>query len=437
MAMGLRSSVGIRLVIIGALGLMLLIPALMVQSLIKERQHRRNGVVHEVSKKWGRTQIVSGPIMTVPFKKYYKDKKGNLRYSTHYAHFLPDDLNIEGAMNPEVRYRGIYEVILYNSKLHLAGRFSLANLEELDIPEKNVIWKDASLSMGISDMKGIKEAIKIKWNDLEAAPNPGIKNLDVLSSGVSTRVKLDSRTKVYKFSMDLNLNGSDKLMVAPLGKETRVKLSSTWDTPSFTGEFLPETRDIKEDGFSASWKVLHLNRNYPQQWTDNEGKRNLENSAFGVKLLMPIDEYQKTMRTAKYAVMFIALAFLSFFMMEILNRKDIHPIQYLLVGFALVLFYTLLLSISEHMLFKYAYLIASAAMVALVTAYAKSVLTSTALTGIIAGILSILYGFLYIILQLQDYALLLGSMGLFVILAAVMYLTRKIDWFNVLKQTAG
>jgi len=180
---------------------------------------------------------------------------------------------------------------------------------------------------------------------------------------------------------------------------------------------------------------LHLNRNYPQRWLGNRYK--LNGSSFGVNLLLPVDEYQKTMRTAKYAIMFIGLTFLSFFMIELLNRKSLHPIQYLLIGFALLVFYTLLLSFSEYMLFKYAYLIAGAGIIFLITAYTKSVLKSNLLTAVIFGLLLILYGYLYIVMQLQDLALLMGSVGLFVILAVVMYLTRKIDWFTIMKNGNG
>jgi inner membrane protein len=192
---------------------------------------------------------------------------------------------------------------------------------------------------------------------------------------------------------------------------------------------LPEKRDVTPQNFSASWKILHLNRNYPQSWTGNAYA--VKESAFGVKLLLAIDEYQKTTRTAKYAIMFFALTFLSFFMAEVMTRRVIHPIQYVLIGLALVIFYTLLLSISEQVNFNTAYVISSAAIIALITAYTRSVQSNWRATGIIFGILTILYGFLYIILQLQDYALLLGSIGLFVILGLVMYITRKIDWFAI------
>jgi inner membrane protein len=211
-----------------------------------------------------------------------------------------------------------------------------------------------------------------------------------------------------------------------------VRLESPWDTPSFSGSFLPREREVRKDGFSASWRVLHLNRNYSQSWKGSKYK--VEPSAFGVRFLLAVDEYQKSTRAAKYAVMFIGITFLMYFMMEVLGTRAIHPIQYLLVGLALLVFYTLLLAISEHIPFGYAYLIASAAIIGQITLYSRSVLGRLSLMGIVAGVLVILYGFLYIVLQLEDYALLLGSVGIFAILALVMYLTRKVDWYNVLKE---
>jgi inner membrane protein len=220
------------------------------------------------------------------------------------------------------------------------------------------------------------------------------------------------------------------LLFSPVGEETTVQLQSEWPNPSFAGSFLPVNREVSSDGFQSEWNVLHLNRNFPQQWKG--ANKELTSAAFGVDLLLPVDEYRKTMRTAKYAIMFIALTFLTFFMIELLSGKMIHPVQYLLIGFALLIFYTLLLSISEYLVFGIAYLIASAAIILLITVYSYKVLSDGRKTAVVFGVLSLLYGYLYILFQLQDYALLLGSLGLFIVLSLVMYLTRSIDWFEVM-----
>jgi len=425
----LKNSVGLRLIIIGVLSLVLLIPALMIQGLITEREQRRDSAVFEVSYKWGRPQAIAGPILTVPYKKLIKDEKDKLAPVIEHAHFLPERLSINVELFPEVRYRGIYEVILYNSKLQLRGNFAPLDFNQFSVLAENILWKDSFLALGLGDLKGIREAVKIKFNDAEFIANPGIESKDVLEIGISVEPKLSAPNERYEFAIDLDLNGSGNISFVPVGKETEVKISSQWGNPSFGGEFLPVERQVQSNHFNAAWKVLHLNRNYPQQWLGSRHK--IMESSFGVELLLPIDEYQKTMRTAKYAIMFIALTFLAFFLTEVLNKKVIHPIQYILIGLALILFYTLLLSFSEHIKFNSAYLLSSLAIIALVTAYTKSVLSNNLATAIIAGILIVLYGFLYIILQLQDYALLLGSVGLFIILAIVMYVTRKIDWFAI------
>jgi inner membrane protein len=236
-------------------------------------------------------------------------------------------------------------------------------------------------------------------------------------------------TGVYTFAFDLDLNGSQALRFVPLGRETNVQLASTWATPSFDGAFLPDERTVTDDGFSSDWRVLHLNRNYPQQWRGTSVA--LNESAFGVTLLVPVDQYQKSMRAAKYAILVIALTFLVFFFAEIRNRERVHPFQYILVGLALCLFYTLLLAASEQVAFNLAYVVAGLATIGLVTAYTRSIFASRTLSLLTGGVLLVLYGFVFVILQLQDFALLVGSIGLFVALALTMYLSRNIDWYRL------
>ena len=307
----IRSSVGLRLIVITVLSLVLLIPAFMIERLIHERKATRKSAVWEVSEKWGGSQLLAGPILTVPLKKQYKDDKGNVTTSIQYAHFLPDELSIQGDVSPQIRRRGIYEVVLYNGKLKVSGSFPHPVINDLGISEQEIMWKDAFLSLGITDMKGIKETIKITWNDSDLTANPGIKSNDVIRSGVSTKVELNETRKSNTFSFNVDLNGSQELKFVPVGKETRVIVSSSWNAPSFQGGFLPEKREISKNGFTVEWKVLQLNRNYsPRSGLGNIMKFNTR--LFGVNLLMPVDHYQKTMRTVKYALLFIGLTFMSF-----------------------------------------------------------------------------------------------------------------------------
>ena len=258
---------------------------------------------------------------------------------------------------------------------------------------------------------------------------PGVETAEVIQSGVSAAIRLDSTRRPRPFKLVLNLNGSSRINFAPVGKVTSVKADSTWRDPSFGGAFLPTERTISEKGFSARWKVLHLNRNYPQYWKG--GGCDLSPSLFGVTLFSPVDIYQKSMRTAKYALMFIVFTFLAFFFSEIMNRLRVHPVQYLLIGLAVILFYTLLLSISEHIRFGMAYLFSATAIIGLITGYAAAILKNRPITLMVGGILTILYAYLYILLQMEDYALLMGSIGLFAVLSGVMYLTRKVDWYAI------
>lgn len=426
--LNLKHSIGARLAIIAFLSIIFLIPSFLIQELISERKNRRDSVAEEISQKWGKEQTITGPVISVPYKHYFENDD-KVEQIIRYAHFLPEDLNIKGVIATEVRYRGIYKVIVYNSNLSVSGHFPSPDLNGFNIPPGDFMLEDAFVSVGISDMTGIKDIITINWDNQEYLANPGIESNDVLESGISISPDLEAG-KEYHFNFELNLNGSSGLLFSPVGKQTNIQLSSDWPNPSFTGNFLPVEREVNSSGFSSEWKVLHLNRNFPQQWLGPN--QEVSNSAFGVDLLLPVDEYQKTMRTAKYSIMFISLTFLTFFMIELLSKKVIHPVQYLLIGLALLIFYTLLLSVSEYLVFNIAYLLASAAIIILITVYSYSVLSDKLKTGIIFGVLVILYGYLYILMQLQDYALLMGSLGLFIILALVMYLTRNIDWFEIM-----
>ncbi len=432
-----KNSIGLRVFTIAFLILILLIPISMVEDLIREREGRQEEATSEVSQKWGEQQTISGLILTIPFYTYTKyiedDKTEKLIKKKQYAHFLPTELNIDGKLLPETRYRGIYEVVVYKSDVKLSGYFDKPDFKKLNIPEKDVEWSQSSISLGLSDLRGIQNSVVLNWNAADFPFEPGIKTIDVISTGISTTVPLNANDSLgYKFDVDVNFNGSSSLNFIPLGTTTKISIQSDWKSPSFDGAFLPDHREINKDGFVAEWKVLHLNRSYPQSFVG--ATQEVQTSEFGVTLIMPVDEYQKSMRSVKYAVMFITLTFLIFFFAQIMNRVRIHPIQYLIVGLALCLFFTLVVALSEHIPFKYSYLIGSAAIISMITAYSISMLKNSTLTKLLAGILIVIYGFIYIVIQLQDYSLLIGSIGLFVILGIIMYLSRNIDWYNIAKE---
>jgi inner membrane protein len=447
-----RSSVMLKLITIGILILILLIPASMLERLIDERQGTRDNAVEEITSKWGAGQVIGGAVISIPYQTIQENEQGKKMTVIEYAHFLPEDLTITGTLTPEKRYRGIYVVMLYNAKLHIKGFFKKPDTDLLKIPKERFLFSEAFVSLGISDMKGIKNAIRLKVNGKDLEMGSGIESSDMFFSGVSTPLKLDA--DVFNFEVDINLNGSKEIDFLPFGKTTKVTIESPWGTPSFVGISLPDERQITDKGFKAVWEELHLNRNYPQQGVGNfigrdlsqhnsheldavaasySGKQEtygLQSGTFGVKLLLPVDEYQKTMRSTKYDLMFIVITFIAFFFVEILNRRRLHPLQYLLVGFAICLFYVLLLAISEHLSFNWAYLIGCSVILTLVALYTGSIFKNMRMTLIFNGILALLYGFFYSLLQLEDYALLLGSAGLLIILATVMYLTRNINWYS-------
>ena len=418
-----------KLATICALILVLLIPASMVKSLVRERDYRKQSVIDEINQKWGQAQTLIGPILTLPYLVHVEDKKGKTTAVTRYLHLLPDKVDIDSRIDPQVRYRGIYQAVLYNTAVSMEGRFPRIPIEALRIAPENIVWSGAYISFGITDMRGIKERIHATFDDQELAMEPGIETTDVIASGVSADVQLDAGKKTHPFRFDLNLNGSRQIHFAPVGKETTVAVRSPWRDPSFDGAFLPVERSVSPQGFTAKWKVLHLNRNYPQAWKG--GGHDLSRSTFGVTLFSPVDVYQKSMRMAKYALMFIVFTFMAFYISEVMNKLRVHPVQYLLIGLGIIIFYTLLLSISEQTDFGVAYLISAGAVVGLITGYAKAILKNRTVTLMVGGILVILYAYLYILLQLEDYALLMGSVGLFCVLGITMFLTRKIDWYGI------
>jgi inner membrane protein len=421
-----KESVALRIILIASILILLLIPLLMIQSLITDRQQYRFEAVHEISKSWAGAQTIAGPIISVKRKMEKEDKKGNKYFVTKNHYYLPETLKIDVEVTPEKRYKGIYEVMLYKSKIKMSGNF---NLEKLFKQFDDKKMEQSYISFNISDLRGIQKDAELKLNRGKNKLLPGLKD-KVFKNGFYSELDLSTKDLPKNFDIELELNGMEDLKFVPLGKFTEVNMKSSWDNPGFEGAFLPSTREITEDGFIAQWKVNYFNRSYPQEW---KGKTyDTFPSAFGVKLLVPVDEYQKTMRTSKYGLMIVVLTFLSFFMIELFSKKVIHPIQYLLVGLALLIFYSVLLAISEYILFQYSYFISSLLVIVLIGFYVKSIYKSKQIALIITGMLLMFYGFMYVILQLQDYSLLLGTIALFIILAAIMFFTREINWFDVL-----
>ncbi len=423
---GFFNSAGFKLGLIGILTLFLLIPANLILDLIREREQRRSETVLEVTSVWGNAQTILGPVMTLPYEVTVKTGKDTYITETRYAHFLPEVLKIEGTVEPEVRYRGIYKVVTYSTKLRVSGNFAPVDATGLNLPEAAVINRAAIFEIGIPDMRGINKDVSFQWGDTALPVIPGLPNTHIAASGIHANVRLDAN-QASSFSFELDLNGSQSLNFIPIGKETNIHLTSTWASPSFNGAFLPDNRKIDEKGFRADWNILQLNRNYPQQWIDDQ--YSVDESSFGVELLTPVDTYRKSERSVKYAILFIALTFLVFFFAEVMTKTRIHFINYLLTGIALCIFYSLLTALAEHISFTLAYVAASVIIISMIALFANSLYKKRQVTLTIIGTLVALYIFLFVILQLMDYSLLFGNIGLVIILGIVMYFSRKIDWY--------
>jgi len=432
-----RNKIILKSVWIGFLILLLLIPTFFIQELVSERQDRQQQAVTEVNSRWAGPQTVTGPVIGIPYTVTITDN-GKVQTIKQWAYFLPGRLDIRANIVPEKRYRGIYQVIVYTTELQISGSFDSLHLAELNIAADRLLWGEAAVFFDVSDVQGLKEEMILHLSGLSGDAGPaGSVDLDLVPAKFSTDqfksslsaglpAAIASARGPLEFAATVRLKGSGNLLFVPVGKETRVQAASSWSNPSFAGGYLPDTRSVKDSGFVADWKVLYLNRKYPQQWKENV--YDLGSSAFGVNLIVPVDSYQQTTRSVKYAILIVLLTFTAFFLIEWICERPIHSMQYLLVGIALCLFYTLLLSFSEYIGFNAAYGVASLATIGLIAWYVGSMLRSSRLSLLIALLLAVQYGFIFTLIQLQDYALLMGSIGLFITLALVMYFSRKIKW---------
>ena len=418
---------------IGFLVLALLIPTFLIMYLVSERKDRKQEVTREISNKWSAAQTITGPFLIVP----YNETENSVTVKK-YLHILPELLDINGNIEPEIRYRSIYKVPVYTAKpLTLKGKFSKNLLNSVNVNPALIRWNEAKLCVGITDLKGVKEQT-IRWNEQLLAMEPGMPESSITEQGINASLLLDSSflTTENNFSIQLNLQGSDKLYFTPMGNSTTVHLSSPWSNPAFDGKYLPDTEKVSKNNFEANWKISQFNRDFPKVFSNNSNiKYSIAASAFGVILLSPFDAYAQTMRSLKYAILIIALTFFAYFFTEIFQRRPVHLLQYILIGMALVVFYTLLLSISEYILFPKAYLVASSATIILLSWYTYSIFKKRSTAAIFALLLSVLYLFIYVLIQMQDNALLFGSIGLFVLLVLAMYLSRKIDWYRIDNKT--
>ncbi len=428
----LRESATVKLFVIGFIILLLLIPLSFVNGLVYERQSRLAEAEAEIGRTWGQEQFIVGPFVTIPFvdKNGTVSPNGNILPKTNYAHFLPEKLDIKTELQSEIRSRGIFDVVVYTSTIYLKGYFYKPDLT--DLFATNVQWERAQLQLGLHDLHSLAELPVVKFGNEELAMQPGAEHAEIVATGMSSLVNFDASADSIPFEITLKVRGSRSMRFVPVGKETTAQISGNWASPSFQGSNLPNNKTLTKDTFAADWKLLFMNRTYPQKFVGE--RMDINESAFGVDLIVPISDYQKNSRSAKYAVLIIALTFMVFFFVQVLNKVRIHGIQFLLVGFALCLFYLLLLSFTEHVGFNKAYALAGLLTIGLVSLYVKAIFKNNKLTVLNFLALVLVYGFVFVIIQLEDYALLVGSLGLFAVLATAMYLSRNITWVDSLKQ---
>jgi inner membrane protein len=425
----------VKVILVGFLVLIIQIPVTMIELVIGERQVTRDEAVSEVTGKWGAGQNVSGPFLVVPY--YYRwqekhtDGSETTRQETRYAYFLPETLDIASAAASEVRYRGIYKVPVYVLSVDVKARFKRPDFSDFTSEMNDVQWDRAWLSVQISDVRAIVNPTKFTWNSqpVEFLPSSGEASSKI--PGIHAPLKGLMTGDTFDSTLSFKLDGSMGAFFAPLGRETSLAMTSNWPDPSFQGSWLPRTKKIDEKGFEASWNISFLGRSFPQQWiASDEYMGQVMSSLVGVNFVVPVDHYRMAQRSVKYEFLFVFLTFATLWLFEILVRRPIHPLQYLLVGAGMCMFYLLELSLAEHIGFDPAYILASLAVVLLIFFYSIAVLKRVGRASVMGGVIAILYAYLYILLINQDYALLVGSLGLFAALALVMYLTRKIDWYT-------
>jgi len=423
----------------GGLTAGLLIPLTWVYSIVSERASRRQGAVADVGATWGGPQTIGGPVLSVPYFGVAVEGQSAQQRVIHRAYFLPRSLQIEGTVNTETRSRGIFDVVVYRSTLKVTGTFVRPDLQWIRPAAERIDWNEAVVHVGVADPRGLVRRATLTWGDQTTAFTGGSDDIGLFRSGLRAPIpafeSIAPGTEL-PFSFTIELNGTRDLWFLPTSEETSIALTSTWPHPSFLGAALPESRRVDGSGFTARWRVQDFGRSYAARWTSatlqpEQLRQQANASAFGLSLVQPVDIYQQAERAVKYAVLFIVLTFLIFFLWEVFSTTLLHPVQYAFVGFAMCVFYMLLVSVSEHTGFDAAYALSSAVTMLLIAGYARAVLGGLRQGASVLAALVTLYGFLYLLLRLEDYALLAGSVGLFIVLAFVMFITRRMNWYEL------
>jgi len=441
---------GLKAFFIMLLMFALLIALFFISDIVSERQRLQKSVIAEIAKSSSHAQHIIGPLLVLPYRRTQfqwkvrdDGKRVQEEYKTTGHHYLfPQTLHYGAKFSTKKLQRGIYEARLYHNIGTLSGQFTIPDKFDLGENFSEYQFDTAFIAIGISDVRSIGSNLSIsieKNGNIVAQPQfaPSSK-LTGLADGVHaplTDIQLQEVGN-FDFSIQIDLQGTSRFWIAPLGRDTEVILEGNWPHPSFFGNFLPIERDINANGFKAQWKTNFFAtnmeeylRNHFTNCKNSDCNRIYTDKSFGVAFIEPIDQYRKIDRSIKYGLLLIGLTFAVFFLFEVLKRLQIHPMQYTLVGLALALFYVLLLSLSEHIGFLRAYILSATACVLLIGGYVSGVLGSMQRAATLVALLLALYAVLYGLLGAEDYALLMGSVLVFGLLSAVMLLTRKLDWY--------
>jgi len=464
------NSIVLKIFVVFVLMVILMIPMSLVENLITERKNRENNVSAEIASKWSFDQVLSSPVIAVPYSILKEtvsksdDGTSNIiqTITTEWAFLLTDQVSIKANVTPETLTRGLYKTVVYSSNIKLNGNFKSFNLDKLKVPLENLRWDESKLVFGIQDFKGLTANPTLKWGNNTFEMTKENQEIDLFPKNLYVDLPLqDNESLANTFEISLDLKGSKSLNFLPLANQTQIKVEGSWANPSFNGNYLPVKREVAES-FKATWNIPSFNRKKPEQWTgsaeriyhfagvdlnnmdqynlspvDNQAEisssemiKSRDTDMVQIEFLPAINNYQKATRVTKYGLLVIALTFVSLVFLEVIKKQRIHIIHYILIGFAMVLFYALLLAISEQLGFNLAYLISAFLTILLISTYIRNLTGNNKATLLVGGILTLFYVFIFILLQLRDYSLIVGTIGIFIILTILMRFATKIDWYQ-------
>ncbi|MDG4553737.1 MAG: cell envelope integrity protein CreD [Candidatus Competibacter sp.] len=438
----MRNPLFVKVVLVFLVTVVLATGLSQIDYLVRERTQRRDQVVAGIAAATARDQTLVGPLLVIPYTRIVKTQKPSdkdenkmIEVEKRYAdrfYLLPAELDVQANLNTEQIRRGLYHAVVFSGAVSLKGRFVADGALLKAGPNEQISFGDPRLIVGIGDPRGILRAPALAWAGQRLEFLPGTAE-EKMPNGIQAHIGGLNPQEPWsaEFELTFDLRGTQSFDVAPVGDTTHIDVRGNWPHPSFYGQFLPESRQVSDAGFSAAWSTTRLATNMLHQLFEHLRNNRPLDTLIGVRFVDPTDSYTQTDRAIKYGLLFVGLTFAAFFLFEVLKRLAIHPFQYGLAGTALVLFYLLLLSLSEHVGFGIAYAVATAGCVALLAYYLSYVLGSLGWGLGFGALIGAVFGILYVLISLEDLSLLAGSVTLFGALALVMALTRKVDWYQL------